>query len=103
MENRLGSGIGESIRRTTLLAWDLVSGISYSWFVDRLSGYLLFPFLLVTMHLAGGHADWVRMKTTGTERLWIYAILPVIAFIGVAARLRYVLSVSVVNSERVLP
>lgn len=29
-ESRLGSGIGESIRRTTLLAWDLVSGISYS-------------------------------------------------------------------------
>ena len=62
--------------------------------IDSVSGYLLFPFLLVTVHLAGGHADWVRMKTTSTQRTWIYAILPLIAFIGVTARLRYVLGLS---------
>lgn len=55
----------------------------------RLSGYFLFPFLLITIHLAGGYADWVHMTTSETERFWIYLVLPLVAFLGVVLRMRY--------------
>jgi len=58
------------------------------WKWHRLSGYLLFAFLLTTIHLAGGHSDWVTLKRNAEQRFWIYLFLPIVAFFGVIARLR---------------
>ncbi|KAF8319991.1 hypothetical protein DL93DRAFT_2108080 [Clavulina sp. PMI_390] len=58
------------------------------WKYHRISGYLLFTFLLITIHLAGGYSDWVHMVTTKTQRFWIYFVMPIIAFVGLAYRLR---------------
>jgi len=58
------------------------------WKWHRLSGYLLFPWLLFTIHLAGGYADWVVGHTTSAQRTWIYTILPIVTIAGLFVRVR---------------
>ncbi|KAF8324921.1 uncharacterized protein EI90DRAFT_3074461 [Cantharellus anzutake] len=59
-----------------------------TWKWHRVSGYLLVAWFLITAHLAGGYATWVQMETSWAERFWIYTILPIIALIGIASRIR---------------
>jgi len=54
----------------------------------RLSGYLLFPWLLVTVHLGGAWADWTTGNTTYGTSVVIYTILPIITLVSVYARVR---------------
>jgi len=58
------------------------------WKWHRLSGYLLTVWFFLTVHLAGGHADWVVAETSFTERFWIYTILPITAIFGIGLRIR---------------
>jgi len=58
------------------------------WKWHRLSGYLLLPFLLVTIHLAGAYADWVVAHTSRPARIFVYTILPIFALGGLFLRMR---------------
>lgn len=57
----------------------------------RLSGYLLFLWLLITLHLAGAWSDWVTGNTTYGTVVVVYTIAPIIILVSVYARVRYVL------------
>jgi len=54
----------------------------------RLSGYLLLLFLLLTIHLAGGYANWVVTHTSRAARILVYTILPILALGGLFMRIR---------------
>jgi cytochrome b-561 domain containing protein 2 len=54
----------------------------------RLSGYVLLPWLLITVHLAGAWSTWMVNHTTFTTSLITYTIAPAIVLISVYARMR---------------
>lgn len=56
----------------------------------RLSGYLLFPMLLFTIHLAGSWSDWVTMSSLYAIRVVAYDIAPLVLFAAILSRVRYV-------------
>jgi len=58
------------------------------WKYHRLSGYLLFPLLLMTVHLGGGWSDWVTMNSLYALRFLAYTIGPIVLFVGLFARIR---------------
>jgi len=54
----------------------------------RLSGYILLPLLLITVHLAGAWSEWMVGHTAFTTSLIAYTIAPAIVLISVYARMR---------------
>lgn len=54
----------------------------------RLSGYVLLPWLLITVHLAGAWSTWMVDHTTFATSLITYTIAPAIVLISVYARMR---------------
>jgi hypothetical protein len=54
----------------------------------RLSGYILLPWLLITIHLAGAWSEWMVGHTTFATSLIAYTIAPTIVLISVYARMR---------------
>ncbi|KAF9239677.1 hypothetical protein BU15DRAFT_46512 [Melanogaster broomeanus] len=58
------------------------------WKYHRLSGYVLFPVLLFTAHLAGAWSDWVTNNTEFFVRLLAYGIAPIVILVGVYSRVR---------------
>jgi hypothetical protein len=54
----------------------------------RLSGYVLFSWLLVTVHLAGAWSIWMVDHTAFVTSVIAYTIAPAIVFISVYARVR---------------
>jgi hypothetical protein len=54
----------------------------------RLSGYVLLPWLLITVHLAGAWSEWMIDHTAFATSLVAYTIAPAIVLISVYARMR---------------
>ncbi|KIM87605.1 hypothetical protein PILCRDRAFT_284994 [Piloderma croceum F 1598] len=54
----------------------------------RLSGYILLPWLLITVHLAGAWSEWMVGHTAFATSLIAYTIAPAIVLISVYARMR---------------
>lgn len=59
-----------------------------AWKYHRLSGYLLFPMLLFTIHLAGSWSDWVTMSSLYAIRVVAYDIAPLVLFAAILSRVR---------------
>lgn len=60
------------------------------WKYHRLSGYLLLPFLLTTVHLGGAWSTWVSENSAFVVRLVAYTLAPVGIFASVYSRIRCV-------------
>jgi hypothetical protein len=58
------------------------------WKYHRLSGYMLFPLLLVTSHLGGGWSTWVVDNSHFFVRLVTFTIAPLILLGAVVVRVR---------------
>jgi len=58
------------------------------WKYHRLSGYLLFPMLLLTAAIGGGSSTWTSTNVNGGVRILLYAIAPIVIFLGVWSRMR---------------
>jgi hypothetical protein len=56
----------------------------------RLSGYVLLPLLLATVHLGGTWSRWAITHTSNATRLIVYTIAPAVVLISVYARARSV-------------
>ncbi|KZP23675.1 hypothetical protein FIBSPDRAFT_858261 [Athelia psychrophila] len=54
----------------------------------RLSGYLLFPWLLVTVHLAGAWSAWMVGNTSYATSIIVYTVAPAVLVVAVYARMR---------------
>jgi hypothetical protein len=57
----------------------------------RLSGYVLFPLLLITAHLGGAWSTWVRSHSHLSMRLVAYTVAPIVTLVAVYARVRSVI------------
>ncbi|KAG8959856.1 hypothetical protein FRC03_007400 [Tulasnella sp. 419] len=55
----------------------------------RISGYVLFTLLLVTVHLSGAWSDWSIAHTSAAQRALFYYIAPALIWIGVVWRIRF--------------
>ncbi|KAH7910177.1 hypothetical protein BJ138DRAFT_1153519 [Hygrophoropsis aurantiaca] len=58
------------------------------WKYHRISGYVLFPLLLVTAHLGGAWSHWAASESSYAVRLIAYYIAPVVTLVGIYLRLR---------------
>ncbi|KAF9228680.1 hypothetical protein BS17DRAFT_690953, partial [Gyrodon lividus] len=58
------------------------------WKYHRLLGYILFPLVLFTAHLAGAWSAWVTANTDFFVRLLAYVIAPIVILAGVYSRVR---------------
>lgn len=58
------------------------------WKYHRLSGYLLFPFFLVTAHIGGAWSTWMLMSTSQVTRIFGYVIAPLAILVGLWSRAR---------------
>jgi len=58
------------------------------WKYHRLSGYVLFPLLLITAHLGGAWSTWVTSHSHLWMRLFAYTVAPVVALVAIYARVR---------------
>lgn len=58
---------------------------------DRLSGYVIFLLMLVTVHLAGYWSSWVVEHSQEWVRVIAYIIAPLALLVSVYGRVRYVL------------
>ena len=60
------------------------------WKYHRLSGYLLFPLMLITAHLGGAWSNWATMNSPWVIRFLAFTIAPLLAIGGLCARARSV-------------
>jgi len=58
------------------------------WKYHRLSGYLLFPFFLVTIVIAGGWSGWSANNLSKITRIFTYGLAPLAILIGLWSRAR---------------
>jgi len=58
------------------------------WKYHRLSGYLLLPFLLTTVHLGGAWSTWMTENNAFVVRLAVYTIAPFAIIASVYSRIR---------------
>ncbi|KZV63022.1 hypothetical protein PENSPDRAFT_657660 [Peniophora sp. CONT] len=58
------------------------------WKYHRLSGYIVLPLMLLTVHLGGAWSVWVEMHTAYVVRLIVYTIAPIAVACGLVARIR---------------
>ncbi|KAF9464644.1 hypothetical protein BDZ94DRAFT_1190991 [Collybia nuda] len=58
------------------------------WKYHRLSGYLLFPILLFTIHLGGGWSNWGNTNVGKAPRILAYNVAPVLIVAAVYVRVR---------------
>lgn len=58
--------------------------------LQRLSGYFLFPLLLATVDLGGGFSQWGKNNVWFPLRLVAYVVAPLVCFVAVLSRIRYV-------------
>ncbi|KXN90480.1 hypothetical protein AN958_04152 [Leucoagaricus sp. SymC.cos] len=58
------------------------------WKYHRMSGYILFPLMLVTAHLGGGWSDWGHHYTSDVVRFLAYTVAPAVIFLCVYSRIR---------------
>jgi len=58
------------------------------WKYHRLSGYLLLPLLLLTAAIGGGSSTWTTTHVNAGVRILLYAIAPIVIFLGVWSRMR---------------
>ncbi|KLO17146.1 hypothetical protein SCHPADRAFT_183058 [Schizopora paradoxa] len=58
------------------------------WKYHRLSGYLLFPLLLLTAAIGGGSSTWTSTHVSKGVRVLLYGIAPIVIFLGVWSRMR---------------
>ncbi|KIJ60625.1 hypothetical protein HYDPIDRAFT_138830 [Hydnomerulius pinastri MD-312] len=58
------------------------------WKYHRLSGYIVFPLVLFTAHLAGAWSTFVTSNTTLLVRLLAYTIAPIVILGGIYTRIR---------------
>lgn len=63
---------------------------SVTLFPFRLSGYLLFPLLLSTVHLGGGWSEWANSRAGPSSRFVVYTLAPILILISVGSRMRQV-------------
>ncbi|KAF7966848.1 hypothetical protein HWV62_36897 [Athelia sp. TMB] len=54
----------------------------------RLSGYILFTWILITIHLAGAWSAWVVGNTAYATSVIVYTIAPIVLLVSVYSRLR---------------
>ncbi|KAH6918801.1 hypothetical protein BKA70DRAFT_1088725 [Coprinopsis sp. MPI-PUGE-AT-0042] len=62
------------------------------WKYHRLSGYLLFPMLLFTVHLGGAWSNWATKNSVWAIRLLAFTVAPILVVGGLYARTRSVRS-----------
>ncbi|KAG0706343.1 hypothetical protein DFH29DRAFT_169664 [Suillus ampliporus] len=58
------------------------------WKYHRLSGYVLFPLLLITAHLGGAWSTWVTSHSHLAMRFVAYTVAPIAALVAIYARVR---------------
>ncbi|KAH9030671.1 hypothetical protein EDB85DRAFT_1415624 [Lactarius pseudohatsudake] len=58
------------------------------WKYHRLSGYLLLPFLLTTVHLGGAWSTWMTMTSAFVVRLVVYTLAPLGILAALYSRVR---------------
>ncbi|KIK06636.1 hypothetical protein K443DRAFT_89334 [Laccaria amethystina LaAM-08-1] len=58
------------------------------WKYHRLSGYILFPLLLLTAHLGGAWSNWGAKYGSGSARFLAYTLAPILVLSGVYMRIR---------------
>lgn len=58
------------------------------WKYHRLSGYVLFPLLLITAHLGGAWSTWVTSHSQPVVRFVGYTLAPIVAIFAIYARVR---------------
>jgi hypothetical protein len=58
------------------------------WKYHRVSGYILFPLMLFTVHLGGGWSNWGAEYSVWIVRFLTYTIAPVAVLAGVYTRVR---------------
>jgi len=58
------------------------------WKYHRLSGYLLFPFFLITIMIGGGWSDWTTASMATIARVFTFGIAPAAILIGLWSRAR---------------
>ncbi|KAF8163114.1 hypothetical protein B0H34DRAFT_694172 [Crassisporium funariophilum] len=58
------------------------------WKYHRMSGYILFPLLLFTIHLGGGWSNWGPKYSNWMVRFLTYTVAPGIILAGVYGRVR---------------
>ncbi|KAH9079210.1 hypothetical protein EDB83DRAFT_2513760 [Lactarius deliciosus] len=58
------------------------------WKYHRLSGYLLLPFLLTTVHLGGAWSTWMTMTSAFVVRLVVYTLAPLGIIAALYSRVR---------------
>lgn len=79
----------------SIIGWALsvVSGVLplMITFLSRLSGYLLFPLLLLTAHLGGSWSDWAGVFIDKPTKIAAYSVAPVLILAAVYARARCVI------------
>ncbi|KAF8498360.1 hypothetical protein JB92DRAFT_3084604 [Gautieria morchelliformis] len=51
------------------------------WKYHRLSGYMLFPFFLMTAAIGGAFSDWMMGNTSQVTRVFGYAIAPLVSLL----------------------
>jgi hypothetical protein len=61
----------------------------------RLSGYVLFPLLLITAHLGGAWSTWVTSHSQPVVRFVGYTLAPIVAIFAIYARVRLVVDSTV--------
>jgi hypothetical protein len=100
------SGLGLRINRRLLALVQVIIGAGSVWFggaafggghraklvwkYHRLSGYLLLPFLLTTVHLGGAWSTWVSEHSAFVIRLVVYMLAPLGILTSVYSRIRCV-------------
>lgn len=58
------------------------------WKYHRLSGYILFPLLLLTAHLGGAWSNWGAKYSSGSVRFLAYTLAPIVVLCGIYMRIR---------------
>jgi len=58
------------------------------WKYHRVSGYILLPLLLLTLHFGGARSTWAAAKISFPIRMTIYTLAPALLLISVYSRSR---------------
>ncbi|KAI0317287.1 hypothetical protein OF83DRAFT_1121964 [Amylostereum chailletii] len=58
------------------------------WKYHRLSGYVLFPLVLLTVNLGGAYSGWVVDHTALVVRLLTYTVAPIVLLVALYIRIR---------------
>jgi cytochrome b-561 domain-containing protein 2 len=84
-----GGAKAKSVWKYHRLSTFLILGLSLIFAIHRLSGYLLFPLLLLTAHLGGGWSHWGNIHVERVVRISAYSVAPVLVIAAVYVRVRY--------------